>query len=105
VKETMAEGEKALVPDGSRVSGQANKPMSRPAHALSHVQVIQELGCDSYNGLSSSVAKQRLEELGKNELGDSEGVSPLKIVVAQIANAMTLVRFIPRHCLMSIPES
>ncbi|KAI0598410.1 hypothetical protein F4775DRAFT_555419 [Biscogniauxia sp. FL1348] len=76
---------------GARVSGQGNKPMSRPAHALSYDQVIEELGSDILNGLSTGVAKQRVEEYGINDLGNSEGVSPLKIVVAQIANAMTLV--------------
>ncbi|KAI5922979.1 hypothetical protein F4810DRAFT_720625 [Camillea tinctor] len=75
----------------THVSGQGNKPMSRPAHALTYDQVIKELGSDILNGLSSEVAKQRVEEYGINDLGDSEGISPLKIIIAQIANAMTLV--------------
>ncbi|KAK5630852.1 hypothetical protein RRF57_006567 [Xylaria bambusicola] len=87
----MSEDKEALASAGKHVSGQSNKPMSRPAHALSYEQVIHELGSDPINGLSSDAAKQRLEELGQNALGDSEGVSPLKIIVAQIANAMTLV--------------
>ncbi|KAI2637864.1 potassium/sodium eff [Hypomontagnella submonticulosa] len=73
------------------VSGQANKPMSRSAHALTCEQLIYELGSNPINGLSNNVAKQRLEELGRNDLGDSEGVHPWKIIVAQIANAMTMV--------------
>ncbi|KAI1483279.1 potassium/sodium eff [Daldinia eschscholtzii] len=76
---------------GGPVSGQSNKPLSRPAHALTCEQLILELGSDSVHGLSSNVAKQRLDELGRNELGDSEGVSAWKIIVAQIANAMTMV--------------
>ncbi|KAI1472418.1 potassium/sodium eff [Daldinia caldariorum] len=76
---------------GNPVSGQSNKPLSRPAHALTCEQLILELSSDSVHGLSSNVAKQRLEELGRNELGDSEGVSAWKIIVAQIANAMTMV--------------
>ncbi|KAI1367583.1 potassium/sodium efflux P-type ATPase [Xylaria arbuscula] len=87
----MADDEKGLASAGEHVSGQANKPMSHPAHALTYEQVIRELESDPINGLSSDAAKQRLEELGKNVLGESEGVSPLKIIVAQIANAMTLV--------------
>ncbi|KAH9905289.1 potassium/sodium efflux P-type ATPase [Xylariomycetidae sp. FL2044] len=75
----------------THVSGQSNKPLSHPAHALSYEQVISELGSDGMNGLSDHVAKQRLEELGHNDLGDSEGISAWKIVVAQVANAMTLV--------------
>ncbi|KAI0514368.1 potassium/sodium efflux P-type ATPase [Xylaria bambusicola] len=87
----MSDDQKALASAGEHVSGQSNKPMSRPAHALSYEQVIHELDSDPINGLSSEAAKQRLEELGQNALGDSEGVSPLKIIIAQIANAMTLV--------------
>ncbi|KAI0416801.1 potassium/sodium efflux P-type ATPase [Xylaria grammica] len=87
----MADDEKGLASAEGHVSGQANTPISRPAHALTWAQVIQELGGDPNNGLSTATAKQRLEELGKNALGESEGVSPLKIIIAQIANAMTLV--------------
>lgn len=88
----MADNEKGVASAREHVSGQANTHMSRPAHALSYTQVIQELGGDAANGLSTGVAQQRLNELGMNVLGESEGVSPLKIVIAQIANAMTLVR-------------
>lgn len=73
------------------ISGQSNKAMSRPAHALTTGQIIQELGADALNGLSASDAEKRLQEYGMNELGESEGVSTWKIVVAQISNAMTLV--------------
>ncbi|KAI0008336.1 potassium/sodium efflux P-type ATPase [Xylariaceae sp. FL0662B] len=76
---------------GVHISGQANKPLSRPAHALTYDQVILELGTHNINGLSSNVAKQRLEELGENDIGESAGVSVWKIIVAQVANAMTLV--------------
>ncbi|KAI0845851.1 potassium/sodium eff [Daldinia vernicosa] len=77
-----------------RSLGQANKFLSRPAHALTCGQLILELGADGVNGLSSNVAGQRLDELGRNELGDGlsgSGVSVWKIIVAQIANAMTMV--------------
>lgn len=86
----MVEKQDGNLPGGD-VSGQANKPMSRPAHALTCEQLIHELDSNALNGLSNNVAKQRLEELGRNELGDSEGVHPWKIIVAQIANAMTMV--------------
>lgn len=78
----------------NHISGQANKSLSRPAHALTCGQLILELGADGVNGLSSNVAGQRLDELGRNELGNklSEyGVSVWKIIVAQIVNAMTMV--------------
>ncbi|GAW25574.1 putative potassium sodium efflux P-type fungal-type [Rosellinia necatrix] len=87
----MADDEKRLASTGEHVSGQANTPISRPAHALTYAQVIQELSSDATNGLSSNAAQRRLEELGQNVLGESEGVSPLRIIIAQIANAMTLV--------------
>lgn len=73
------------------VSGQSNKPLSRPAHALSHVEVAKELETDALDGLSPSEAESRLTQYGKNELGETEGVQPIRIIIAQIANAMTLV--------------
>lgn len=75
----------------SHTSGQSNKPLSRPAHALTFQQLAQELNADILSGLTAQEAKARLEQYGKNDLGEEEGVQPLKIVVAQIANAMTMV--------------
>ncbi|KAI5860668.1 potassium/sodium eff [Durotheca rogersii] len=86
----MVKKEEASSPS-IRVSGQANKPMSRPAHGLPYDQVIVELAADGRHGLSSDVAKQRLEKFGKNALGKAQGVSVWKIMVAQVANAMTMV--------------
>ena len=80
------------MPSDDHVSGQSNRPMSKPAHALAYAQVIEELRADALNGLTAAEAGSRYEEYGKNELGDSEGVEPIKIVIAQIANAMTMVR-------------
>ncbi|TKA68887.1 hypothetical protein B0A49_09897 [Cryomyces minteri] len=73
------------------VSGQANKPLSRPPHALSYSKVIEEIHADSEDGLTTTEAQERLEEFGQNELGDGEGVHPAKILLRQVANAMTLV--------------
>lgn len=88
----------AVKPDQDHVSGQSNKPLSRPAHALSYQKLADELNADPLNGLSVDDAKRRLEEFGNNDLGEAEGVQPLKIVIAQIANAMTLVGVsISRH--------
>jgi Na+-exporting ATPase len=75
----------------NHVSGQANKPLSRPAHSLSFSQVIEETKADADDGLTDSEAKKRVEEYGRNELGDHVGIQPVKILVRQIANAMTLV--------------
>ncbi|KAK3900583.1 sodium transport ATPase [Staphylotrichum tortipilum] len=76
---------------GAHVSGQSNQPLTRPAHALAHDQVARELDADVLSGLTAHEARARLERFGRNDLGEEEGVQPLKIVVAQIANAMTLV--------------
>jgi len=73
------------------VSGQANKPLSRPAHALTYTQVVQETGCNDQDGLTSSEAKLRHDEYGNNDIGDDAGVQPGKILLRQVANAMTLV--------------
>ncbi|KAF7541104.1 hypothetical protein G7054_g849 [Neopestalotiopsis clavispora] len=73
------------------VSGQSNKPISKPAHALTYEQVISELKVDGDDGLTESKAKQRLEEFGNNELDNGPGVNPTKIILKQIANAMMLV--------------
>lgn len=78
-------------PLADHVSGQSNKPMSKPAHALKWTQVVEELKADPEDGLSSADAKARLEEYGRNELGDTGGVNPGKILLRQVANAMTLV--------------
>ncbi|KAK0724312.1 Na(+)/Li(+)-exporting P-type ATPase [Lasiosphaeris hirsuta] len=73
------------------VSGQSNKPLTRPAHALTPQQLAAELAADVLTGLSPAEAKGRLDEFGPNALDDAEGVQPFKIVIAQIANAMTMV--------------
>jgi len=78
------------------ISGQANSPMTAPAHALTFEQVAQELDGNIDDGLTESEAKQRLETYGRNEFGEQEGVQPLKIFIGQIANALTLVSYLPQ---------
>ncbi|KAL2041373.1 hypothetical protein N7G274_005755 [Stereocaulon virgatum] len=75
----------------AHVSGQANKPLSLPPHALSSEAVSREIGADSEDGLTAVEAKSRLEAHGRNELGDAAGVNPARILIRQIANAMMLV--------------
>lgn len=83
-------GKKAQTLDG-HVSGQANTPLSRPSHALNFDAVLEEIGCNAENGLSSSEATKRHEQYGNNDLGEDGGVQPAKILLRQVANAMTLV--------------
>jgi len=93
ISETTPMG-KAQESTESHVSGQANKPLTQPAHALPWKAVAEELQADIDDGLTASEASQRLEEYGKNELGDEGGVNPGKILLRQVANAMTLVLII-----------
>ncbi|CAH0058846.1 unnamed protein product [Clonostachys solani] len=78
-------------PGEAHVSGQSNRPMSLPAHSLTLEQVATELKADAVSGLSPAEAKSRHAEFGNNDLGEGESVSPVQIIIAQIANAMTLV--------------
>lgn len=78
-------------PAEGHVSGQSNRPLSLPAHSLSLNQVAEELKANVGSGLTAAEARSRLEEYSSNDLGQSEGVSPLRIIVAQVANAMTMV--------------
>lgn len=75
----------------NHVSGQSNKPLTKPAHALGRDDLAQQLNADIENGLSAAEARQRLSEHGRNELDDGPGVQPFKILLRQIANAMMLV--------------
>lgn len=73
------------------VSGQANEPLSRPAHSLSSDQLVKEIQSHATEGLSKAEAAERLAKYGLNDLGKEKGVQPLQIFIAQIVNAMTLV--------------
>ncbi|UZP35529.1 hypothetical protein NXS19_003345 [Fusarium pseudograminearum] len=75
----------------NHVSGQSNRPLSRPAHALPADTVVQELSTSPGTGLTASEASQRFIEYGANDIGEEEGVKPIKIFIAQICNCMTLV--------------
>lgn len=70
------------------VSGQSNTPLSQPAHALAWPQVARELSTDTDDGLTTSEAKQRLDQHGNNDFGDAAGVSPGKILLRQVASTL-----------------
>jgi Na+-exporting ATPase len=67
------------------------QPLSQPAHTLTYEAILNELKVDPEEGLTTAEAKKRLGEFGPNELEGGEGVSLVKIVIRQIANAMMLV--------------
>ena len=74
-------------------------PADSPAHALSWEEVINRLESDAENGLSKSEAEARKAIYGPNELEGGGGTSPVKILIHQVANALTLV-----SCCCSIPK-
>jgi len=67
-------------------------PLSQAAHSLTYEAVIKELSTELDEGLSPDEATRRLEQYGPNKLDEGEGVSVVKILVRQVANAMMLVR-------------
>ena len=73
------------------VSGQSNKPLPRPPHALPAEEVARLLDVDIQSGLRSDEAEKRKVELGANELLKEKNAQPLKILLRQVVNAMTLV--------------
>lgn len=82
----------------NHVSGQANKPLSLPPHSLTIEQTVTELKANTDDGLTTAEAKARLEEYGRNSFGEEKGVQPMKILITQVANAMTMVRNWPSLC-------
>lgn len=64
------------------------------AHRYEGAAVVAALVSHADKGLSNSEAKARHQQYGSNELQSAEGVSPFRILVKQIANAMTLVLII-----------
>lgn len=80
------------------VSGSGGSPLSQPAHTLPYEVVIKELSTGLDEGLAPEEASRRLQQYGPNKLDEGEGVSLVKILVRQVANAMMLVRPLPHSC-------
>lgn len=68
------------------------KPLSYPAHTLPYETVLKELSTRLNEGLTPDEAARRLQTYGPNKLDEGEGVSVVKILVRQVANAMMLVK-------------
>ncbi|KAL8736379.1 MAG: hypothetical protein Q9181_002431 [Wetmoreana brouardii] len=77
--------------DETCIPVQGNAHLTRPAHALPYAQVADEIGANHAQGLNDAEAKKRIELHGRNELLGGGGVQPTKILIRQVANAMTLV--------------
>ncbi|KIW89894.1 potassium/sodium efflux P-type ATPase, fungal-type [Cladophialophora bantiana CBS 173.52] len=65
--------------------------LSRPAYSFSTSSITGELKTDATRGLDQDEAAARLLQFGRNELEKAGGVHPIKILIHQTANAMTLV--------------
>ncbi|KAJ5769032.1 hypothetical protein N7520_003591 [Penicillium odoratum] len=68
--------------------------LSNPPHNLTFETVINELGTNSEDGLTTEEVKKRLEIYGENILEGGESVSFAKIIIRQVANAMMLILII-----------
>ncbi|ELU43434.1 calcium-transporting ATPase 3 [Rhizoctonia solani AG-1 IA] len=60
-------------------------------HVLTPAAVARHLSTDTELGLTGQVVAERIAQYGKNQLKEPEGVSVLKVLLAQVANALTLV--------------
>ena len=96
----MAYKGKKQEPGRAHVSGQANVPLSGLPHTLTIDQIASEIGANLIDGLTTAEVQARLNTYGPNELDDGPGVSPVKILIRQVANAMTLVKRTTRPCHM-----
>lgn len=59
-------------------------------YALDQTRVLQELGTDPQNGLTSEQSKQRLAEIGPNQLQEGKGTSPLELLAEQFTDFIVL---------------
>ncbi|KAJ6104265.1 ATPase P-type K/Mg/Cd/Cu/Zn/Na/Ca/Na/H-transporter, partial [Penicillium sp. IBT 18751x] len=84
---------KASMPNEKLASdlGSGGSPLSQPAHTLPYEAVIKELTTGIDEGLNPDEASRRLQQYGPNKLDEGEGVSVVKILIRQVANAMMLV--------------
>jgi magnesium-transporting ATPase (P-type) len=69
-----------------------HSPLSQPSHCLPYDVVIRELSTNIDEGLTKEEAQRRLQVYGPNQLEEGEGISIIKILIRQIANAMILVK-------------
>jgi Ca2+-transporting ATPase len=60
-------------------------------YQISAQETLQRLSSDAQRGLSSDLARERLERYGPNELVERPGRTRLQIIVEQFANILTLI--------------
>jgi magnesium-transporting ATPase (P-type) len=71
--------------------GEVKLALDKPAHSLPFDEVLKLLTTDPESGLSKSEVEKRTSTYGENMLEEGPGVQPMKILVHQVANALTLV--------------
>lgn len=62
-----------------------------PPHVRAADDVVRDLDSDAVNGLSVAKAAELLARVGRNELDGGGGVPIWKVLLKQVANAMTIV--------------
>ncbi|CAG83559.1 hypothetical protein B0I72DRAFT_141664 [Yarrowia lipolytica] len=65
-----------------------------PPYVQTIEQVTKQENANIHQGLSDSEVKDRLAKVGPNQLDEGEGISLIKVIVGQVANAMILVLII-----------
>ena len=65
--------------------------LEAPAHTVPFEDILQNLQVDQESGLTSEEANARKNTHRPNQLDEGPGVQPWRILVHQVANALTLV--------------
>ncbi|KAF2180910.1 hypothetical protein K469DRAFT_590753 [Zopfia rhizophila CBS 207.26] len=76
----------------SQEKGPLQYDLEVPAHTVPFEDVLRKLSVSQDSGLSEDKAKNRKNMYGPNQLDEGPGVQPFRILVHQVANALTLVR-------------
>ncbi|EJD50366.1 potassium/sodium eff [Auricularia subglabra TFB-10046 SS5] len=92
----MVKSPAAATDNNATADAKGNKPRHPgPTRAAPHVlaadDVVHDLGSDAHNGISFERAAQLLASHGPNELEGGGGVPVWKVLLKQVANAMTIV--------------
>ncbi|KAL1676907.1 hypothetical protein EV122DRAFT_291519 [Schizophyllum commune] len=61
------------------------------AHTQTVEQILSDLGTNAEDGLSKNESTRRLERHGENLLKGKDGVSAWRVLIGQVANALTIV--------------
>ncbi|KAF2176047.1 hypothetical protein K469DRAFT_608576 [Zopfia rhizophila CBS 207.26] len=72
-------------------SGSRPCDLEAPAHCIAFVDVLRQLKVNQDGGLSENEAKERKNIYGPNQLDEGPGVQLIRILIHQVANALTLV--------------